>query len=174
MIYTRNEANTSLKSYRGETTFRAPMEKVCSLIGNGKNFDWWGPDFINVKVIGYQPNKYVQYYFVYDLPWPVTDRDLVVDARIKIDSVTGEYSVVSRPLLKTVPEKPDLVRISKYWQKWTIKPLDKGNIKVTLEGFVDPGGNVPAWIYNMFTTEMPLRTMRLLRERALSPKPINK
>jgi hypothetical protein len=173
-VYTRNEANTSLKSYRGETTFRAPMEKVCSLIGNGKNFDWWGPDITNIRVIVYQPNKYVQYYFIYDLPWPVTDRDLVVDARIKIDTVTGEFSVVSRPLLKTVPEKPDLVRISRYWQKWTIKPLDKGNIKVTLEGFVDPGGNVPAWIYNMFTTEMPLRTMRLLRERALSPKPINK
>ena len=174
MIYTRNEANTSLKSYRGEATFRAPMEKVCSLIGNGKNFDWWGPDITNIRVIAYQPNKYVQYYFVYDLPWPVTDRDLVVDARIKIDTISREFSVVSRPLLKTVPEKPDLVRINRYWQKWTIKPLDKGNIKVTLEGFVDPGGNVPAWIYNMFTTEMPLRTMRLLRERALSPKPINK
>lgn len=174
MIYTRNEKNTSLKSYRGETTFRAPMEKVCSLIGNGKNFDWWGPDVTHIKVIGYQPNRYVQYYFIYDLPWPVTDRDLAVEARIKLDSVTREYSVVSRPLLNVVPENSELVRINSYWQKWTIKPLEKGNVKVTLEGFVDPGGSVPSWIYNMFTTEMPLRTMRLLRERAVSPKPVNK
>jgi hypothetical protein len=44
---------------------------------------------------------------------------------------------------------------------------------VTLEGFIDPGGNVPGWLYNMLSTEMPLRTMRLFRERILSDKPAN-
>ena len=72
------------------------------------------------------------------MPWPFTDRDIAVNATVKSDTANGEYSVLSLPLLKTVPEKPDLVRIKNYWQRWTIKPLDHGNVQLTLEGIVDP------------------------------------
>ncbi len=173
-IYTRKEVNTSLKAYKGEVILHAPMEKACSMVGNAKNFDWWGEDFKNVKVIRYEENKFVQYYFIYDLPWPLTDRDLAVNALITRDSANGEYSVMCRPLLKVIPENTGLVRITKYWQKWTIRPLDNGNVHIILEGFVDPGGNVPGWLYNMLTTELPLKTIGLLRERILSSRPANK
>ncbi len=173
-IYTRRESNSSLKSYKGVAIFHAPMEKVCAMIGNAKNFDWWGEDFKNIKVLSYEEKKYVRYYYIYDMPWPFTDRDLAVEVTIKTDSATGEYIVVSKPLLMVVPEKPDLVRIKKNWQIWTILQLDKGNVKVTLEGVIDPGGNIPDWFCNILTTEMPLKTIRSLRNRVYSPKPANK
>jgi len=172
-IYTRVVKNSSLKSYKGEVTFHAPFQKVCSMIGNARNIDWWGPDFKNIKVLAYEPNKYVRLYYIYSMPWPLANRDLAVNAVVKTDSITGEYSVISTPLLNVVPEKSGLVRITTYSQKWTVKPLDKGKVQITLEGFVDPGGNVPAWIYNMLVTEMPLRTINLLRARVLSGKPAN-
>jgi len=172
-IYTRNEGSNSMKSYKGVTVFSAPMEKVCCMVGNARNFDWWGEDFKQIRVLGYEEKKYVRYYYIYDMPWPLTDRDLAVEATVKTNSATGEYKVISQPLLKVVPENPDLVRIKSYWQTWTIQPLDKGYVSITLEGFVDPGGNVPGWLYNMLSTEMPLRTMRLFRQRVLSDKPAN-
>jgi hypothetical protein len=52
--------------------------------------------------------------------------------------------------------------------------MDKGNVHVTLEGSVDPGGNIPAWVYNMLVTDMPLKTISSLRDRALSSRPANK
>ncbi len=172
-IYTRSEPNSSLKSYKGEVIFHASMQKTCSMIGNARNFDWWGPEFVNIKVLAYEDKKFVQYYYIYDMPWPFTDRDLAVNAIVKMDTATGVYSVLSLPLLKAVPEKPDLVRIKNYWQKWTIQPLENGNVHLTLEGIVDPGGNVPSWLYNMLVTEMPLKTIRAFRARVLSPKPAN-
>jgi len=172
-IYTRNEPNSSLKSYKGEVIFHAPMQKTCSMIGNARNIDWWGPEFMNIKVLAYEDKKFVQYYYTYDMPWPFTDRDIAVNATVKSDTANGEYSVLSLPLLKTVPEKPDLVRIKNYWQRWTIKPLDHGNVQLTLEGIVDPGGNVTAWLYNMLVTEMPIKTIHSFRARVLSPKPAN-
>jgi len=172
-VYTKAVNNSPLKSYKGEVTFHAPFLKVCSMFGNARNFDWWGPDFKNIRVLGYEPNKFVRYYYIYSMPWPLTDRDLAVNAVVNTDSVTGEYSVLSTPLLNIVPEKPGLVRIKKYSQQWTVQPLVKGDVHVTLEGFIDPGGNVPSWLYNMLVTEMPLRTIRLLRARVLSDKPAN-
>lgn len=173
-LYTRQEPSSSLKSYKGVMTFHAPIEKACSMVGNARNFDWWGPDFKNIKVLAYQKDKFVHYYYIYDMPWPFTDRDLAVNATVQTDTLTGEYTVTSKPLLNAIPVKKDLVRITKYNQKWSMLPLDNGNVQVTLEGILDPGGNVPSWLYNMLVTEMPMKTLGLLRDRILSDKPANK
>jgi len=172
-ISTRKELNSSLKSFKGETTFQGNVEKISSLLGNGKNFDWWGNNIRGIKVLAYQENKFIQYYLIYGVPWPLSDRDLVIEAHITADTVTGERTVLAKPLLNVIPETPDFVRIRKYWQKWTVQPMENGYVHVLLEGFVDPGGKIPSWLYNKVITETPLNVMRALRERAISNKPLN-
>ncbi len=56
-------------------------------------------------------------------------------------------------------------RIKDYRQTWTIKPVGKEMIHVMLEGFIDPAGKVPRWIYNMLIIETPIKLIRSLRER---------
>jgi hypothetical protein len=173
-IYTRIENKSQLKSYKGEAVICAQMEKVCALLGTATNFDWWGEDFTKIAVLEHEDHKFIQYYFVYNMPWPVTDRDLVVESTIKMDTVTHIYTVTSKPLLKKIPETPELVRIRKYGQKWTVQPMSIAKVHVMIEGIVDLGGNVPPWIYNMLITQVPFNTISLLRDRAMSPKPANK
>ena len=170
-IYTRNELNSSLKASRGEVTFKADLEKVNLLVGDAKNIDWWDKNISSVKVLGFERNKYIQYYIIYSVSWPLTNRDLALEASISTDPVTGIRTVMAKPLVNVVPEKKDLVRIKNYWQKWTVQPLDNGYVHVTLEGFIDPTGNVPSWLFNMFVTETPFNALYALRERALSNKP---
>lgn len=173
-VFTRNELNSSLKSFRGEVTFKANLEKVNLLVGDANNLDWWDKDITYIKILDFKKNKYIQYYIIYKVPWPLSNRDLALEAQISIDPSTGVRTVVAKPLLNVVPEKKDLVRIKKYWQKWTVQPLDKGYVHVIMEGFVDPYGNVPSWLYNMTVTETPINVLQSLRERALSSKPANK
>jgi hypothetical protein len=173
-IYTRLENKSQLKSYKGEAVIYAPMEKVCSLLGTAKNIDWWGEDFTKIAVLEHEDQKFIQYYFIYNMPWPVTDRDLVVESIIKMDTATHIYTVTSKPLLNKMLENPELVRIHKYRQKWTVQPVSSGKVHVTIEGLVDMGGNVPPWLYNMLITQMPLNTISFLRNRAMSSKPANK
>jgi hypothetical protein len=170
-IFTRNEPNSSLKASKGEVTFKANLEKVNLLVGDAKNIDWWDKNISSVKVLAFERNKFIQYYIVYSVSWPLTNRDLALEAFISTDPVTGVRTVVAKPLLKVVAEKKDLVRIKKYWQKWTVQPLDNGYVHVTLEGFIDPTGNVPSWLFNMFVTETPYNALNALRARALSDKP---
>ena len=170
-IYTRLEANNSLKSFKGETIFKASIEKVCAMLGNARNKDWWDKNMSDIKVLGFEENKFIQYYLIYNMPWPITNRDLVADTRITSDLLTGVWTFTAGPLANVIPEKQDLVRIKNYNQKWTVQPLDKGNVLVKLEGFIDPGGNVPAWVYNMLVPETPFNAIHSLRERVLSKKP---
>jgi hypothetical protein len=165
-LYTRKEVNNSVKSFKGEAYLHTQMEKAFSLITNVKNFDLWDDDITEMKVLLNEKDKHVQYYLVYDVSWPVTDRDLVVDALITTDSVTGIRVMEAKPLHNVIPEKSDMVRIKKYWQKWTLIPVEEGLVHIILEGTVDPGGSVPAWLSNMVITETPFKSIRSVKTHA--------
>jgi hypothetical protein len=167
-VYTRQEKNSSLKSFKGVMDLNSSMERICSMIGNPNNREWWDKNLSQVKVLSIEKNHY-SFYMVIDLPWPVTDRDLCVETRISTDSVSGIRTVYAEQLLNVVPENPDLVRITKYWQKWTIQPRENNIIHLELEGFADPAGSIPAWLYNMVITGTPLKIMREVQQRAIVP-----
>ena len=164
-LYTRIEAGKSLKSYRGVTTINAPVEKVFTVMEDINNTDWWDKNLTQIKVLLYEKDKRAQYYLVYELPYPVTDRDLCVDVTITIDKVTGERSIKAVALKGKIPESKDLVRIKDYRQTWTIKPIGKEMTNVMLEGFIDPAGTVPEWISNMLITDTPIKVISGLREK---------
>ncbi len=165
-VYTRTESNSSWKSFKGEVTFQTTMDKVMSLLGNETNNDWWDKAITDVKVLGYEEDEFIQYYMVYNLPWPFTNRDIVTDTRITTDTVTGVRIYSVKPLPNRVPEKSNLVRIEEYWQIWTIQLMAKDYVHVTFEGSLNPGGNIPPWLYNMVVNEVPLKMLETLREKA--------
>ena len=164
-IYTKKTPGSSIRCFKGIMDVKAPIEKVNNLIGNVKNLDWWDKNVKEIKVLYYEKEKKSQYYLVYDAPWPVTDRDLCVESIITTDPVTGARTVSAKPLLNVVPERDDCVRIKNYWQTWTIEPHNNGTVHLVLEGYVDPGGAVPDWVYNMVITGTPLRVMSGIRDR---------
>ena len=164
-LYSRIEEKGSLKSFKGVVDIHTDMEKVSAMIGNVTNFEWWGENIREIKVLFYEKDKHIQYYLIYDVPWPFTDRDLVADVQITTDPSTGFRTIYSRPLLNVIPNKPDLIRVTNYWQRWTIQPSNNGVIHLTLEGFIDPAGSVPSWLYNMIVIETPLKLMREVQKR---------
>jgi hypothetical protein len=164
-IYTCKEAGSSLKSYKGVTDIHAPADKILALIENVNNTDWWDKNLNQIKVMLYEKNKRAQYYLVYDLPWPVTDRDLCVNVTVTIDQVTGEGKISAAPLPGLVPEHDNMIRIKDYRQTWTVKPVGKELSHVVLEGHVDPAGSIPDWISNMVIVDSPIKVISNIRQR---------
>lgn len=164
-IYTRTEKGKVLKAYRGISEINAPAEKIFNLLADINDRDWWDKNLTQIKVLFYEKEKRVQYYFVYDLPWPVRKRDLCVDATITIDHSTGEYKINAVSLNGVIPERNDMVRIKDYGQTWIITSEGKERSHVVLEGFIDPAGSIPDWVSNMLIIESPLKSISGVRER---------
>jgi hypothetical protein len=164
-IYTGEEAGKTLKSYRGITDINAPAVSIFALIEDVNNTDWWDKNLAQIKVLLYEKYKRAQYYLIYDLPWPVADRDLCVDVTVTIDSVTGEHKITATPLTGVIPERENIVRIKDYRQTWSVTPSGKEMTHVVLEGFVDPAGSIPDWISNMIIVDSPLKSINGVRER---------
>ena len=158
-IYTRMESGNSVKSYKGVTEINAPAEKVYAMIEDVNHTEWWDKNLNQIKVLVYEKDKRAQYYLIYDLPWPITDRDLCVNVTVNIDPATGVRKVIAGPLPGLMPEVGGMVRIRDYHQTWTIKPTAKGTAYVELEGCVDPAGSIPDWLSNMVIVDSPLKVI---------------
>jgi hypothetical protein len=165
-LYTRIEAGKSIKAYRGVTEIRAPAEKIFSLIEDINHTEWWDKDVNQIRVFAYEKYKMAKYYMVYDLPWPVTDRDLCVEVKSSYDSVTGVGTVSAFPLVGFIPENKEKVRIRDYHQTWTVRSAGNGISNVELVGFVDPSGSIPDWITNLVLVESPLKAIGNIRRMA--------
>lgn len=164
-IYTRIEEGKSLKSYKGVTDIKAPAEKVFNLIEDVYHTEWWDKNFKEIRVLSYQKYRKAQYYLVYDLPWPVNDRDLCVDVTVTRDSGRGGGKITSFPLKGVVPERTDMIRIKEYLQTWTVEPMGKDMSHVVLEGYLDPAGTIPDWVTNMLIVDSPVQVMTAIRQR---------
>ena len=164
-LYTRIEREGPLKSFKGVMDIKADIEKINNMIGNPKDVRWWGESVRGIRVLLFEKDKHIQYYLIYHSPWPFTDRDIVADVQITTDPSSGTRTVYSIPLLNIIPEYPGLIRVTRYWERWTIQPLDNGMIHISFEGYIDPAGAIPAWLYNMIVIETPLKLMREVQKR---------
>jgi hypothetical protein len=150
---------------KGVTDIQAPAEKIFTLLEDVYHTEWWDKSITQIKVLRYEKNKMAQYYLVYDLPWPVTDRDLCVAVTVMIDPVTGVSKITAVPLTGAVPEYQDMVRIKEYRQTWTVKPVGNDLAHVELEGYVDPAGSIPDWLSNMLIVDSPLSVINGVKQR---------
>ena len=123
------------------------------------NTDWWDKSLSQIKVLRYVKNKLAQYYLVYDLPWPVIDRDICVSVSDSIDYNTGIYKLKATPLTGIIAEQKDKIRIKDYYQTWTVKSIGKNLSLVDLEGYVDPAGSIPDWVFNMVIFNIPINSI---------------
>jgi len=164
-IYTRKEAGKTLKSYKGVADINAPAEKVFTLVEDVNHTEWWDKNLTQIKVLLYEKCKRAQYYLVYDLPWPVTDRDLCVNVTVTSDPATGEHQIIATPLPGAVPEHDDMIRIREYRQTWTIRPAGPSMAHVVLEGYVDPAGSIPDWLLNMLIVDSPFKVISGLKQQ---------
>lgn len=164
-VYTRQELNSSYKAFRGVADIHSTMDKVFAIVGNVKSTDQWDPSVRDLRVLSQGKDSSFSYYLVYHVSWPLHDRDLCVAVKITHDKSTGEVVIDAESSPKLVPESSDLVRIRNYWQKWILQPLDRDHIRLILEGFADPAGNIPSWLANMVITETPLNMIHEIRQR---------
>jgi hypothetical protein len=164
-IFTQKEAGKSLKSYKGMADINAPAEKIIALMKDINNTCWWDKNITQIKVLLNEKSEWIQYYLVYDLPWPITDRDLCLDVKSTSDKITGESRINIIAVPDLLPEHKNMVRIKNYRQTWIIIPAGKEMSHVILEGFIDPAGSVPDWLSNLLLVDSPLRSIKGLKKQ---------
>jgi len=109
------------------------------------------------------------FYTAYDMPWPIEDRDYVVEGAMKIDSAKNEVVISlksgqSAKAPKTVGVRADL---TESWYKLVPLPGDKTEVTVSIQ--TDPRGEIPPWLVNLIQKSWPANTLSKLEKVASAP-----
>ena len=114
------------------------------------------------------------YYSRTGVPWPLKDRDGVYALGFSQHYGNKSVTVSVRSVEGARPDADDHVRIHSASGKWMFLPVDHNKVEVIFEMQADPGGNLPAWVINMFLVDTPLKDMKNLRVRVLLPEYANR
>ena len=165
-VWRREVPGSDLPAFRGEVMIAATPKDIAYAIGDVKSHPKWMFRCIEAAEL-----KYVSEYerIVYnrtDAPWPIWDRDVIVEARAE-PSADGKSVTLrvkdSKQKLRPVPE--NVVRMPKLDGLYQLTGIGEAKTKVVYQVEADPGGSLPRWIAERGTRDLPYRTLASLRER---------
>ncbi len=106
-------------------------------------------------------------HLVFDMPWPLQDRDAVVLSRLTQDAATGTVTMDGVAASERLAPTPGRVRMPSFQASWRFVPLGGGWVEVEFTGFGDPGGSLASPLLRGFVAaavwQSPWRTMQALR-----------
>ena len=103
-------------------------------------------------------------------PWPIDNRDFVVNVKVQQDAKTKVVTQVSTNMPTFIKKKDGHVRITQFQALWTLTPMKNGIVNCEYQLLVNPGGNIPAWLVNLAAVDGPFETTLNMREWVFKDK----
>ena len=167
--YTADVINTKVKAIKLEANFQAPLNQLVGVLLDIKSSPEWAYKTRSATVLKQVSPTEVYYYTELSMPWPVVNRDFVGHLTATLNSNTKVVTIDGPVVPDYITKKKDLVRIERSVGKWVLTPLNDRETKVEYSLQVDPGGNAPAWLVNMFASEGPTQSLKNLRLQLKKP-----
>lgn len=163
-IYTKKVPNSGIDAFKAEMETTGSIEKADYILRNLDQFKDIFPDTKELEIIERPSKNVLIQYSQTAAPWPADDRDGIFEITFLPNPENGGIHTKARALPNHLPKKSGIVRVEKSNSSWKVYPTSKGKIKVIYEVQAEPGGNIPDWLANMATTEIPHKTMSNLRD----------
>ena len=159
-LYTRNNDQSGVKEVRIKTEVAITLEKLMAVLGNVSNYESWVYKCSEAKMVKVVTEDDYYYYSRYDLPFPLSDRDIVVRSRQwEKDGIFYSHSTLSRNM---VNKKKSIVRIQEFDAHWKITKKENGILAIDYVVQTHPGGSLPNWAINLGIAKGPIETMKNL------------
>ena len=172
-VYTRSFPDSKFKAIKVELELEATLSQLVSvLLDVNTGADWVYATKTSVLLKQISPAELV-YYSEIKLPWPINNRDFIARLKVSQDPNTRVVTIDGPTMPDYVPAKKDIIRVKASEGKWTIEPAGKGHIRVEYTLRTDPGGDLPAWLFNLFVTKGPVESFENLKMQIKKPAYVN-
>jgi len=164
-MYSRHSEHSKFDDIKVETDFTGTTSQFISILEDIPKYTEWAyatKSAVLIKKIN--ANEFI-YYSEIDVPWPATDRDLYAHCKIISDHGSRSFKFIAESIKDYAPEKKNIVRIPLSKGTWNISTISDKLIHAEYQLELDPGGNVPAWLINLFSTKGPMETFANLKKK---------
>lgn len=168
-IYSRAVEGWTIREIRGITRYQGRLSSLVAVIDDTAAAPELN-EFVEKSAIERRDSQTrYQTYAQTRMPWPLDDRDVLMQRQIVQDPGSRAVTITDAALDKVKPVQKDYVRIVRSRQEWKLKPAADGSIEVELRMLTDPAGPIPSSLLNKLSINTPFNT--LARLKALAQKP---
>jgi hypothetical protein len=170
-VYTRNNPTSDFDEAKSEMVVDSRIEVVAEVLRDIESFPGWMYGCLKTSFVEKKDRSNFTFYFVFNSPWPVSDRDVTVKVATTFDLQVGKATIklesVNHP---SRPENSDYVRMRELKGEYTLEYLSRNKTKVTYWVKIDPGGSIPASLANLTSVDLPFETLNGLRAKTTDQK----
>ncbi|WP_372811039.1 START domain-containing protein [Litorivivens sp.] len=169
-VFAREVEGWTVREVKAETTVAASLLSVLAVLNDVPSSGRINESIRIASVLGDPSADSYEVYMLMGMPWPVSDRDVVLKRTIATNPGDGSVRVSEVALQGVLPRKEGVVRVEKMFQSWLVTPIGKCAVYVETQTLVDPGGVIPSGIINRLSIESPMVTLRNLKKAVSEPQ----
>ncbi len=163
-VYSSRHAGSQIDELKGECVLDASLETVTRVMLDVPSYPQWVANCAEARKFDCTDPYTCRLYFDLAMPWPVRDRDIVLQSSTDMDLSHGKivgsvYALPDEP----VPKRKNRIRITSMYGKWIFERISADKTMATFITWADPAGLIPAFIVNITSTDIPFRTLQGLQ-----------
>lgn len=153
----KQEEGKHVRTFKIAATLNVPMEQTAMALVDGNSWQRWFWECLESKSIkeDHSTGESI-YYMRVNVPMPFPDRDTVMHAKIEpYSKEKGKIILRFHAMPNYMKDVPKVVRAKEFTFKIELTPVDENKTQLELEGYVDPGKDLPAWAVNFMMRNAP-------------------
>ncbi|MBS1528933.1 MAG: hypothetical protein JSU01_01390 [Bacteroidetes bacterium] len=162
-VYTRLQPLEKFKEVKADFEARGTEDGLINIVGNIQHQKDWSYGTKRTMLIAKKNKDTIIYYSEISMPWPLSNRDLVIQLTFKKDTVDNILHIQAKSITGILPPKRDLVRVPFSLAEWEVKSLPNKMLDIQYTLRADPGGALPAWLVNLAATVGPYNSFQKLK-----------
>ena len=163
-IHYRYPEGSQYRQYRGEVIVNAKPDRVVRFFQDLEKISEWHYRTKQVTVLSMISATDAYVHIINTPPWPIRARDSVCKVSLTIDDSNDQISITLTSADNELPVSEQYIRIPDLVAEWLIRPLPDNSSSIRYQIHMDPGGNIPVWLFNSFSMDVPFRSLIKLRQ----------
>ncbi|MES2824514.1 MAG: START domain-containing protein [Pseudomonadota bacterium] len=163
-IYTRKLEGAVFKEFHATVKMKTTVADLVALYSDPAKCADWLPDCKSAHLVEKTTDaKFITYTEVNN-PWPIKNRDYILQINVTRNSQTGEATIDFSDLKDGVPANKCCIRMGMVKGFWKFTPAEDGNVIVTYEYKFLPGGDLPVSAVNAAVPDLAYDTLTKMKQ----------
>ncbi len=165
-VYTCKSQHGQFKTLKAEFLVKnTSIAELKMFLMRVENYPTWQYNMIHSEVIQKISENEISYISEIDAPWPVEDRETVINFKISPDITVHQMQIDMQTFHSNRPVKEGFLRVPFMHGRWIVKSIENNSLQVEYILQIDPGGSIPAWLVNLAMAEGPYVSFRNLKKQ---------
>jgi len=157
-VFVRDVLGSNFKEFKAVTRVQSTLGGVVSLLADSDNSHNWVHNMRSNKVLKRAGTTSIAHSTTHS-KLIISARDNVIESSLEQDWDTNAVTISFRSRPDYLPETDGVVRVPYAKGKYVLTPEENGWVEVLFQVHADPGGYIPAFLYNRALPKSPINTL---------------